>query len=311
MAEITKVRTENREEWKALRSRYIGGSDAAAVVGMNAYVSPYSLWAEKTGRLPGFSGNLATEVGAYLEEFVAQKFSEVTGKKVRRANQSFLNSDYPWAIANIDREIIGEDAGLEIKTTDSVNMRKFRGGEYPENYYVQCVHYMAVTGKQRWYLAVLIGNRDFKLFTIERDNDEIAALMAVEADFWEHVKTGTPPEIDGAHSTTAAITALHPDSDESTVDLFGLASELDRYADIGTQIKALETERNECANRIKSFMGDAGAGAGDHYQVSWKAQTRKTFDHKRFVNDHPDMDLSGYYKESTARVFRVMKVEGE
>lgn len=189
MAEITKVRTANREEWKALRSRYIGGSDAAAVVGMNAYVSPYSLWAEKTGSLPGFSGNLATEVGAYLEEFVARKFSEITGKKVRRANQSFLNSDYPWAIANIDREIIGEDAGLEIKTTDTMNLKKFRGGEYPANYYVQSVHYLAVTGRQRWYLAVLIGNREFRWFTIERDEAEIAALMTAEADFWEHVKT--------------------------------------------------------------------------------------------------------------------------
>lgn len=311
MPEITKVKTANREEWKALRSRYIGGSDAAAVVGMNAYVSPYSLWAEKTGRLPGFSGNLATEVGTYLEEFVAQKFAAETGKKVRRANHSFLNSDYPWAIANIDREIIGEDAGLEIKTTDTMNLKKFQGGEYPANYYVQCVHYLAVTGKQRWYLAVLIGNREFKWFTIERDEAEIAALMTAEADFWEHVKTGTPPEIDGSSGTTAALTALHPDSDESTVDLFCLASELDRYADIGLRIKVLETERNKCANRVKAFLGDAGAGVCDRYKVSWKTQTRRTFDSKRFASDHPDMDLSGYYKESAARAFRVMETKGD
>lgn len=311
MAEITKVRTENREEWKALRSRYIGGSDAAAVVGMNAYVSPYSLWAEKTGRLPGFSGNLATEVGTYLEDFVARKFAEATGKKVRRANHSFFNSDYPWAIANIDREIIGEDAGLEIKTTDTMNLKKFRGGEYPANYYVQSVHYLAVTGKQRWYLAVLIGNREFRWFTIERDEAEIAVLMTAEADFWEHVKTGTPPEIDGSSSTTASLTALHPDSDESTCDLFCLSAELDRYADIGQKIKALETDQNECANRIKAFMGDAGTGACARYKVSWKTQTRRTFDSKRFASDHPDMDLSGYYKESTARAFRVMETKGD
>lgn len=260
MAEITKVRTANREEWKALRSRYIGGSDAAAVVGMNAYVSPYSLWAEKTGSLPGFSGNLATEVGAYLEEFVARKFSEITGKKVRRANQSFLNSDYPWAIANIDREIIGEDAGLEIKTTDTMNLKKFRGGEYPANYYVQSVHYLAVTGRQRWYLAVLIGNREFRWFTIERDEAEIAALMSRRSGFLGARENGTPPEIDGSSGTTAALTALHPDSNESTVDLFCLAAELDRYADIDQNIKALETDRNECVNRIKAFMATPEPG---------------------------------------------------
>ena len=114
---IKKQATYSHEEWVALRHKYIGGSDAAAVVGMNAWVSPYALWAEKTGRLPGFEGNLATEVGTYLEEFVAQKFAQETGKRVRRSNQSWFNTDYPWAIANIDREIVGEDAGLEIKTT--------------------------------------------------------------------------------------------------------------------------------------------------------------------------------------------------
>ena len=79
---ITKRSTANHEEWVQLRHKYIGGSDAAAVVGMNAFVSPYALWAEKTDRLPSFEGNLATEVGTYLEEFVAQKFAEETGKKV-------------------------------------------------------------------------------------------------------------------------------------------------------------------------------------------------------------------------------------
>lgn len=150
---ITKQATANYEEWKALRHKYIGGSDAAAVVGMNSYVSPYTLWAEKTGRLPGFDGNLATEVGTYLEEFVAQKFAQETGKKVRKSNLSWFNDQYPWAIANIDREIVGEDAGLEIKTTTELNLSKFKGGEYPANYYVQIVHYLAVTGKKRWYLA--------------------------------------------------------------------------------------------------------------------------------------------------------------
>ena len=77
---ITKVKTANHEEWKELRSHYIGGSDAAAVVGLNAFSSPYALWAEKTGMVPGFAGNLATEVGTYLEDFVARKFAAVTGK---------------------------------------------------------------------------------------------------------------------------------------------------------------------------------------------------------------------------------------
>lgn len=307
---ITKVKTASHEEWKELRSHYIGGSDAAAVVGLNPFSSPYSLWAEKTGRIPGFEGNLATEVGTYLEEFVAQKFAAETGKKVRRANQSFLNSDYPWAIANIDRDIVGEDAGLEIKTTSELNLKKFAGGEYPANYYAQMVHYLAITGKQRWYLAVLIGNREFKWFVLERDEDEIAALMEAEKDFWRHVETDTPPAADGMQATGEAIKTIYPESNGSTVDLYIYRKELARYLSLCEQIKELEQQRDEAANTFKAFMGEAERGECDGYKVSWKSQTRRTFDSKAFMADHAELDYSGYYKESSTRVLRVTAQKG-
>lgn len=309
MGEITKVKTANHEEWKELRSHYIGGSDAAAVVGLNAFSSPYSLWAEKTGKVPGFAGNLATEVGTYLEEFVAQKFAEETGKKVRRNNQSFFNSDYPFAIANIDREIVGEDAGLEIKTTDSMNLKKFKNGEYPANYYCQCVHYMAVTGKQRWYLAVLIGNKEFKTFTIDRDEAEINALMAAEAEFWELVKTDTPPGVDGTQATTEALKTVYADNDDSVVDLSAYSANLRQYMELKKQIKELEAMADEAVNRIKQFMGTSGGGECDGFRVSWKTQSRRTFDSKRFSEENPDVDLADYYKTTDARVFRVSEIK--
>lgn len=305
MGEITKQKTANHDEWRELRSHFIGGSDAAAVVGLNPWVSPYALWAEKTGRIPGFAGNLATEVGTYMEDFVAQKFAAETGKKVRRCNMSFFNSDYPFAIANIDREIVGEDAGLECKTTSELNLKKFKGGEYPANYYCQCVWYMAVTGKKRWYLAVLIGNKEFKWFCIERDEDEIAALMNAGRDFWELVKNDTPPAIDGTQATTNAIKTIYADSSENTCDLYGYISDIDRYIEIGKQIAELEKQRDEHANRIKAFMADSEIGSCERYKVSWKTQTRNTFDSKKFAKKNPDMDLSEFYKTSSARVFRV------
>ncbi len=308
---ITKVKTASHEEWKELRSHYIGGSDAAAVVGLNPFSSRYSLWAEKTGRLPGFEGNLATEVGTYLEDFVAKKFEAETGKKVRRDNQSFLNSDYPFAIANIDRDIVGEDAGLEIKTTSELNLKKFKGGEYPANYYAQMVHYMAITGKQRWYLAVLIGNREFKWFVLERDEDEIAALMEAEKDFWHLVETDTPPEADGMEATSEAITAIYPESADSSIDLTIYRAELARYLSLGKQIKELEAFQNEAANIIKAYLGEAERGECDGFRASWKSQTRRTFDSKRFMADHAELDFSDYYKETSTRAFRVTERKGE
>ena len=309
MGQITKIKTANHEEWKELRSHYIGGSDAAAVVGLNAYASPYSLWAEKTGKVPGFEGNLATEVGTYLEEFVAQKFAQETGKKVRKCNQSLLNSLYPFAIANIDREIVGEDAGLEIKTTDSLNMKKFKGGEYPANYYAQMVHYLAVTGKQRWYLAVLIGNKEFLWFTLERDEAEIEALMTAEKEFWELVKNDIPPAADGTQATSEALKTIYSESNEDVIDIGLYSTDLAQYMALGQQIKELESIRDEAANRVKAFMGESGGGECDRFRVSWKSSTRRTFDSKRFAKENPDVDLSAYYKETNTRIFRVTEMK--
>lgn len=308
---IVKIKTKNHEEWLELRSQYIGGSDAAAVVGMNRFSSPYSLWAEKTGKQAGFTGNLATEVGTFLEEFVAQKFAQETGKKVRKCNHSFLNSKYPFAIANIDREIVGEDAGLEIKTTNSLNLKRFKNGEYPENYYVQCVHYMAITGKKRWYLAVLIGNNEFKWFTIERDEEEISALMTEEEVFWECVKNNTPPEIDGSKATTDTISTIYADSnDDEYVDLMAYKKDLADFIELGQRIKELQALQDEKANRIKDFMGGCSGGYCDSFKVSWKTVERKTFDSKKFAEKHPELNLSEYYKKSSYRTFKITEIKG-
>lgn len=307
---ISKQSTANHEEWLALRHKYIGGSDAAAVVGMNTYVSPYTLWAEKTGRLPGFEGNLATEVGTYLEEFVAQKFAKETGKKVRKSNQSWFNDQYPWAIANIDREIVGEDAGLEIKTTSELNLKKFKGGEYPANYYVQIVHYLAVTGKQRWYLAVLIGNREFKWFTIERDEDEINALMDAERTFKMYVDNDTPPQPDGASSTADTLFTMYPNSIDTTIGIGFYEKELNNYFRLKDQLKNLTMTIDGIENRIKAHLGECAGGECEKYRVSWKTQTRSTFDSKKFIADHPEMDVSKYFKKSTSRPFKVTEKKG-
>ena len=324
MGEITKIKTANHEEWLELRSHYIGGSDAAAVVGLNSYTSPYSLWAEKTGRVPGFAGNLATETGAFLEEFIAQKFAQITGKKVRKCNHSFLNSDYPFAIANIDREIVGEDSGLECKSTSVLNTRKFKNGDFPANFYCQCVHYLGVTKKKRWYIAVLIGNSDFKIYQMTRvagdqcpewcessvyiEDDEIAALMTAEADFWKLVETDTPPAVDGAQATTEALNGIYPESDESVADLTAFSANLRQYMDLKKQIKALEAIADEVANKIKQFMGESCSGECAGFKVSWKSQTRSTFDLKRFERENPDIDLSGYFKSSSSRPFKVAEI---
>lgn len=308
---ITTIKYKDREEWLAIRRKYIGGSDAASVIGMNPFRSAYTLWAEKTGRVPEFEGNLTTEVGTYLEDFVAKKFEESTGKKVRRKNATFVNSLYPWACANVDREIVGgENALLEIKTMTSVPiMRQLRGEDFPEAYYCQCVHYLAVTGKARIYLAVLIRNRELKIYTLERDEAEIKALMNAEAEFWKYVEEDKEPPVDGTVSTEETLGELYPTSSDANVDLTSFDAEMDEYFNICDRIKELEDLKREKANKIKEYMGDAARGEGATFSVSYRATERETLDFKNARSYIPQAVLEKFLKKSTSRMFKITKKE--
>ena len=115
-----------REAWLHRRKSSIGGSDASSIIGLNAYSSPYSVWAAKTSRLPGKEDNEAMRLGRDLEDYVASRFREETGKRVRREKAMLYNPAYPFAHADIDRWIIGENAGLECKTTSIMNLKSLR-----------------------------------------------------------------------------------------------------------------------------------------------------------------------------------------
>ena len=307
---LLKIPTVNmpHEEWLEHRQKSIGGSDASAILGMNTYCSPYTVWADKLGKLPPKEDNEAMRLGRDLEDYVAKRFTEETGKKVRRENNIIVNPDFPFAHANVDRMVVGEDAGLECKTTSCMNLKRFKDGEYPENYYCQCVHYLMVTGAKRWYLAVLILGVGFKTFVIERDEEEIKALAKSEEEFWKYVKSNLPPEMDGSDSTNETLTTIYPESNGDTVNLFAYEDSLKQYIAIGKQIDELFKLKDEMANNVKAFMREAGKGESKHFKVSWSSSLRTTFDHKKFASDNPNLDLTQYYKSSNVRTFKVNEI---
>lgn len=307
---LTRISTKDmsHEVWLEERKKAIGGSDASSIIGLNPWSSPYTVWADKLGKIPPKEDNEAMRLGRDLEDYVAQRFCEKTGKKVRRERSILYNKDYPFAHANVDRLIVGEDAGLECKTTSVLNLSRFKNGSFPDNYYVQCVHYLMVTGCKKWYLGVLVLGEGFYDFTIERDEEEIAALAKSEAEFWEYVRTKTPPMVDGKESTSKTVSLLYPDSKDETVGLTAYNRELAEYTALSAQIKALEERKDEVANKVKAFMKEAGKGESDRYRVSWATAERNNFDAERFAADHSDIDLSEYYKNIKYRTFKVTEI---
>ena len=305
---IQRIRRDDRETWLKLRKQYIGGSDAAAVIGLNEWQSPYALWCEKRGITPEFEGNLRTDVGTYLEDFVAKRFAQETGKKVRRNNFSMVNDAYPWAIADIDRDIDGEDALLECKVVNELQLKHYDDGDYPPRFYCQVQHYLAVTGKQMGYLAVLIGTgRDFKWFAIERTEDEISALMEAEQRFCGYLESGEEPPASSAD--VDSIELAHPSSNGQAIELFGTQSIMAEYLGLKSRIASLEKEADEIAAALKQDMGDAEKGTDGAYICTWASRTKTTFDKKAFQKDHPGLDLSPWEKTTNYRAFSVKKVE--
>ncbi len=298
-----------KEEWTELRATTIGGSDASAVLGLNPWKSPYALFLEKTSRVPpeDISGKEAVRLGTDLEEYVAKRFAEKTGKKVRRENYTVFRDDMPFAHANYDRLVVGENAGLECKTTNALHLSKFKNGEFPANYYCQCVHYMMVSGAERWYLAVLVLGIEFKVFCIERDEDEIAALRAAEEDFWNLVQTDTPPDLDGSASTTKALSAEFPQSElGDSVDLTAHCTDLEIIDECAKQIKVLEKQRAAAQARIMRYMGTNERGSCDGFSVKWATQWRHAFDIKKFEEENGPIPEK-YFKAIGMRPFHIKK----
>lgn len=299
------TRSMSRADWLAQRRKSIGGSDAAGIVGLSQYATPYTVWADKTGRFVDQEDNEAMRQGRDLEEYVAARWMEATGKTVRRSNAILYNSLYPFAHADIDRTVVGENAGLECKTTSTLNLRQFKGVEFPEKYYAQCVHYLAVTGATRWYLAVLVYGRGFFTFTLERDQTEIDALMGAERDFWKLVEQDTPPALDGLEPTGNALQSIYPKSRDSGIQLYGREHLLTKYLALQDQKKDILEQIRRIENTIKADMGEVERGNCGIYSVSWKSQTRRTFQTQEFAKAHPEIDLEPFYKQSTARPFKV------
>lgn len=298
-------------EWLDYRRRGLGGSDAAVIVGLQRFGSELSLWADKKGLLPDREDSEVMRQGRDFEDYVARRWMEATGKKVRRLNYICQNPDYPFALANIDREVVGENAGLECKTTSLYNRSDFESGEIPPAYYVQCQHYMAVMGYERMYLAVLVLSGGFYSFVIERDEDEIAALMNREYCWWmKHIDEGEQPAADGSDSADEVLRILYPSDNGETVLLMDKEPEFDRMEQLTAEIKERETEKEALKQSIMQALGEASAGESERWQVSFKAQQTRRVDSKALRERYPDI-YAECSTTSSIRVFRVKKLKKE
>lgn len=289
----TTISTANmsREDWLRLRKSGIGGSDAGAICGLNPYASPMSVYRDKTSEDVSDTDNEAMRQGRDLEDYVARRFMEATGLKVRRSNMMYRSDEHPCMIADVDRLVVGEDAGLECKTASAYNADKWKDGAVPMHYIIQCAHYMAVTGRKAWYIAAVILGQEFKFAKITRDDAMIANLIAIEEAFWNnHIVPRIIPPPDGSKACDEVLEQyFHQARKDSAIPLIGFDEKLNRRTQLLGQIKELEQEQRQIEQEVKLFMQDNEIAASDKYRVSWTNVDTARLDTKRMKAEKPEI----------------------
>lgn len=248
--------------------------------------------------------NYRMELGNKLENFVASEFALKTGKKVRNINGILKNNKYPFAIANIDRAVIGEKAFLECKVTNSYS-KKLWQKEIPLHYQIQCHHYMAVTGATHCYVAALIGNEELVIHKLDRDEELINQIMDLEKMFWDKcVLGGELPTPDGSDDYSKVLQGLYKDTKEEELILFEKEEFLNRYDEVCGLVKDLDSEKKSIEEYLQLQMKDYEIAYLGDRKITWKKQTRNTLDSKRLKKEHPEI-ADKYMKTTTSRVFRI------
>lgn len=303
------------QEWLEDRRKGIGGSDVATILGLNKYKSVYQLWLEKTGQVEVTSAQSeAAYWGNTLEEVVAEEFSKRTGKKVRRRNMVFEHPKYPFLRANIDRDVVGENAVLECKTANQYLANEWDDDEIPIQYICQVQHYMNVLNLDYVYFAVLIGGQKFVWKKMERDQELINMITEKLVEFWtENVEKGIEPAIDGLKATSDFLTQRYLDTDESETELNAAFDEnIANLARLKGDKKIIEENITLLENELKQALGksDATIGITPNNIVSWKKTQSKRLDKKKLIEKYPDVaDDEDIYSTNVTKRLTIKKIK--
>lgn len=306
MYEKIPISNMKHKEWLALRKTGIGGSDAGTVCGLNPFGSQIKLFYDKTGRKIEEGDNEAMRQGHDFEDYVAQRFMEATGLKVRRSNYMYRSAEYPFMIADVDRFVVGEDAGLECKTASAYNADKWKDGNIPLHYVMQCYHYMAVTGKRTWYIAAVILGKEFVWHKLEWEDELIGSLIQAEKNFWEnYVMAKKIPVPDGTEVCNEVLNQyFHTAKMDSSVKLIGFDEKLDRRMELLEQIAVLKQEQACIEQEIKLFMRENERAFSEKYRVAWSNVNSMRLDTKLLKEEKPEI-YKEYAKISSTRKFQV------
>lgn len=124
----TTTAEDDRENWLRERKKGIGGSDVAAVLGLNPWRTPLDVFNEKTAEtVDDKPQSDAAHFGTILEDVVADEFARRTGFKVARFTKTLSQNPgchtggVGWARANLDRVIVNPAIAKTVRFTSEAS----------------------------------------------------------------------------------------------------------------------------------------------------------------------------------------------
>lgn len=297
---FTCIRCADNDEWREQRTKGIGGSDVAAIMGFSPWRTPAQVWLEKTGRVQpeDISDRPYVEFGNIMEPLVGSWYSKMhPSSLVRRVNAVCQSIERPWAQASLDYEVRDPELGwgvLEIKTARSD--QDWSDG-VPLYYQTQVIHYMTVTGRKFADVAVFFRDTcEFAEYRVTYDEEDATRLAADVDNFWHvFVEGDVMPRIAGTEGEVRDLTTLFGMAKGDFRQLIDGKDARDADQAISDYQEAAQREKEAKAEKTKAtatLIGIIGEDKGietDVARVTWVRSSGERFDLKKFRADHPDL----------------------
>jgi putative phage-type endonuclease len=273
-------RTEMGAEEKERRRATLGSSEIAAVCGVNPYSSIHSVWLSKC-RSVDFEWNEATRLGHLLEPVILDIYADRYGHTLTRG-EYLVHPSEPWASCTPDAYV--DDAGglVEAKLVGLRSIFQWGYGNtddqesdaIPLHYLCQAQWQLAVTGRPWCDVSALLGT-EFRTYRIRANPGIQGQLLARGREFWtRHVKTDTPPPVDGSDGARDMLRQLYPRSGSDAIEAdHELEQLVAKLAEARKSLEQIEAEKQLRENEIKARLKDARGAHGDGWRIRY-AETK-------------------------------------
>lgn len=270
-----------RALWLESRRRGIGGSDAAAILGLDPWRSGLDVWISKVKPAPERTGDekFGFRLGKLLEPAIAELYSAETDREIFIPEPLIVDHlQYPELIGSPDRLCPKDDRVIELKSEHQFADKFGDPGtdQVPDHYLIQCAHYMSIANLGRCDVAVLHGGARFAIYQLRRDLELEASMVEQLRGWWsDFVVKEVEPPLDASESWGNYLAMKYPFNRGPLIeirpadfpDLMRQVNNVLNYADA---IKDFKSKLEAAKTAVKASLGANDGFFGPWGKITWR-----------------------------------------